>query len=112
VGGLVLVAGLVATFGPGLVGGLLVPASVLVLALALTVSIGFGINGTRYVAFLLCTRGRFTTDPLPWRLGRFLNWCYQAGLIRQAGISYQFRHRELQQYLVRSQPLPASPTAH
>jgi hypothetical protein len=39
---------------------------------------------------------------LPWRLGRFLHWCYtDAGLVRTAGIAYQFRHRELQDYLAR-----------
>ncbi|WP_370082510.1 NACHT domain-containing NTPase [Streptacidiphilus sp. MAP12-16] len=48
----------------------------------------------RYVATLLCTRGR-----LPWRLGRFLDWAYGAGLVRVSGTAYQFRHRELQDYL-------------
>jgi hypothetical protein len=36
---------------------------------------------------------------LPWRLSRFLNWCCEAGLIRVVGVAYQFRHRELQDYL-------------
>jgi hypothetical protein len=48
----------------------------------------------RYVAFLLATRGR-----LPWRLGYFLDWAADAGLMRMTGVSYQFRHRELQEYL-------------
>ncbi|MFJ5048290.1 NACHT domain-containing protein [Streptomyces sp. NPDC088719] len=52
----------------------------------------------RYVAFLVCTRGK-----LPWRLGPFLDWCCAAGLMRQSGTAYQFRHRELQQWL-RSHP--------
>ncbi|SDM24975.1 NACHT domain-containing protein [Nonomuraea maritima] len=55
----------------------------------------------RYVAFLLCTR-RWNRRWLPWRLGRFLRWGYDAGLLRTAGIAYQFRHRELQDHLVRS----------
>ena len=42
---------------------------------------------------------RWSNHWLPWRFGRFLHWCYEAGLIRVAGISYQFRHRELQDYL-------------
>ncbi|MER5227773.1 hypothetical protein [Streptomyces flaveus] len=51
---------------------------------------------TRYVVLLLCTRGR-----LPWRLGAFLNWAYGAGLLRISGNAYQFRHRELQDWLAR-----------
>jgi hypothetical protein len=48
----------------------------------------------RYAAFLTCTRGR-----LPWRLGRFLDWAYDAGLLRISGTAYQFRHLELQDHL-------------
>ncbi|MFI0863659.1 NACHT domain-containing protein [Streptomyces smyrnaeus] len=61
----------------------------------------FGGSATvRYVAFLLCMRGR-----LPWRLGRFLDQCYRIGLLRIAGTAYQFRHRELQDHLAhRHQP--------
>ena len=48
----------------------------------------------RYIALLICTRGR-----LPWRLGLFLDWANDAGLLRVSGIAYQFRHRELQDWL-------------
>jgi hypothetical protein len=48
----------------------------------------------RYFAFLLCTRGH-----LPWRLGYFLDACYQLGILRTAGTAWQFRHRELQDHL-------------
>jgi hypothetical protein len=51
----------------------------------------------RYLALLLATRGR-----LPWRLSRFLDWATRAGLMRMAGTAYQFRHRELQEYLALS----------
>ncbi|WP_211280206.1 NACHT domain-containing protein, partial [Streptomyces lushanensis] len=61
-----------------------------------------GAAGVRYLAFLLCTRRWWSARPLPWRLGRFLDWCCDAGLTRTAGIAYQFRHRELQDFLVRS----------
>ncbi|MFI6254192.1 NACHT domain-containing protein [Streptomyces sp. NPDC051016] len=50
--------------------------------------------GRRYLVFLCCSRGR-----LPWRLGGFLNWAYGAGLLRTSGTAYQFRHRELQDWL-------------
>ncbi|MFF2959142.1 NACHT domain-containing protein [Streptomyces sp. NPDC057963] len=61
-----------------------------------------GAAGVRYTAFLLCTRRWWSNQPLPWRLGRFLDWCCDAGLMRTAGIAYQFRHRELQDFLIRS----------
>ncbi|MGW5351453.1 NACHT domain-containing protein [Streptomyces sp. NPDC004031] len=50
----------------------------------------------RYLVFLCVCRGRL----LPWRLGAFLNWSYEAGLLRISGIAYQFRHRELQDWLI------------
>ncbi|MFE5813026.1 NACHT domain-containing protein [Streptomyces sp. NPDC056479] len=49
---------------------------------------------TRYVMLLLCTRRL-----LPWRLGTFLDWAYRGGLLRISGNAYQFRHRELQDWL-------------
>ncbi|MGW0602219.1 hypothetical protein ACWD11_34620 [Streptomyces sp. NPDC002776] len=49
---------------------------------------------TRYAVLLLCAR-----RVLPWRLGTFLNWAYQGGLLRISGNAYQFRHRELQEWL-------------
>ncbi|XVV00366.1 hypothetical protein ACQPW3_23285 [Actinosynnema sp. CA-248983] len=85
-----LVIGLVGALSFGLLTGL---------AIGLNFGVLLGLTGTRYVALLVCTRKWLTSEPLPWRLGRFLDWCYQAGLIRQAGIAYQFRHRELQHYL-------------
>jgi hypothetical protein len=77
----------------GLVGGLAAG-----LTFGLTGTFAGGLAGSRYVALLLCTRRR-NRHWLPWRLGRFLNWCYHAGLVRIAGNGYQFRHRELQDYL-------------
>jgi hypothetical protein len=32
-------------------------------------------------------------------MGRFLDWCCKAGLLRLEGVGYQFRHRELQDHL-------------
>lgn len=51
-------------------------------------------GGRRYLVFLCCIRGR-----LPWRVGVFLHWAYGAGLLRIGGVAYQFRHRELQDWL-------------
>jgi hypothetical protein len=49
---------------------------------------------TRYAVLLLYAR-----RVLPWRLGTFLDWAYQGGLLRISGNAYQFRHRELQEWL-------------
>jgi hypothetical protein len=35
----------------------------------------------------------------PLRFGAFLDWAHQAGLLRVSGIAYQFRHRQLQDWL-------------
>ncbi|MCI3272548.1 NACHT domain-containing NTPase [Streptomyces cylindrosporus] len=49
------------------------------------------------------------TPGLPLRLARFLDWCVVAGLMRASGVTYQFRHREFQEWLVRHPlPVPAS----
>ncbi|MEW2548612.1 NACHT domain-containing protein [Streptomyces sp. NPDC047002] len=59
----------------------------------------------RYAAFALCARAR---GLLPLRPGRFLACAYDAGLLRKSGNAYQFRHRELQQWLA-TEPAPAGP---
>ncbi|MGW1193076.1 tetratricopeptide repeat protein, partial [Streptomyces sp. NPDC002559] len=55
---------------------------------------GFASAARRYGVFLLCSRGK-----LPFRLADFLDWAVTAGLLRYSGPGYQFRHRELQQWL-------------
>ncbi|MFE7277587.1 hypothetical protein [Streptomyces sp. NPDC057623] len=47
----------------------------------------------RHVAMILSARGR-----LPLRLGAALEHSYRAGLLRRAGIAYQFRHLELRDH--------------
>ena len=96
--GLVLGLGgmLVIGLGFGLTSGL-----VSGLAVVSTVPLVIGLVGVQYIAFLLSVR-RWTVHWLPWRLGKFMHWCYQAGLLRIAGSGYQFRHKELLDYLSRS----------
>ncbi|WP_405996661.1 hypothetical protein [Streptomyces sp. NBC_00829] len=56
----------------------------------------------RYIVLILCTRG-----VLPWRLAGFMDWAYSAGLLRISGTAYQFRHRELQDWLAANpDPVP------
>ncbi|MGW0886022.1 hypothetical protein [Streptomyces sp. NPDC002671] len=66
------------------------------LSLAAMALFGPGAARVRYLALLLCTRRRRSDQRLPWRLQHFLDWCCQVGLMRTAGVAYQFRHRELQ----------------
>lgn len=54
----------------------------------------------RYFSLLLHTRRN-----LPWRLGRFLDDCYELGILRVSGTAWQFRHRELQDHLA-THPAP------
>ncbi|MGW7513904.1 NACHT domain-containing protein [Streptomyces massasporeus] len=101
--GLALGLGLGLAFG--LAGHVLGRTLGLMLVLGLAVGLAFGLYqlagaGRRYLVFLLCIRGR-----LPWRLGAFLHWAYDAGLLRISGVAYQFRHRELQDWLT-AHPAP------
>jgi hypothetical protein len=98
--------GLVVGLAVGLALGLLVG---LTAGLALGLALGLywlAGAGRRYLVFLCCVRGR-----LPRHLGAFLHWAYEAGLLRISGVAYQFRHRELQDWLT-THPLPddGSPT--
>ncbi len=96
-----LVAGIVSELRPGGLDGIEAAATAgptaLIFGLYLVAIGGPGNAGLRYLLLVLCMTRR-----LPWKLARFLHWCYtDTGLIRIAGIAYQFRHRELQDYLTR-----------
>jgi NACHT domain-containing protein len=85
-----LTAGLPVALTTGLTRGLPIG-----LPVGLTYGLAYRMSAARrYGAFLLCSRGR-----LPFRLGVFLDWAVTAGLLRYSGPAYQFRHRELQQWL-------------
>jgi hypothetical protein len=107
----------------GLTGGLLAGAIfasrgwfAFCLLLGLAKGIADGLCGWRYLGLLISTR-RWSSRWLPWRLGHFLTWCYDAGLLRIANIGYQFRHGEIQDFLLThptgatAPPLPAQPRA-
>jgi NACHT domain-containing protein len=42
----------------------------------------------------------------PLRFAAFLDWAHQAGLLRVSGVAYQFRHRQLQDWLTPPHPPP------
>jgi len=62
-----------------------------------------GLASLRYLALLVCTR--WGKAALPWRLGYFMSWCCEVGLLRVAGNGYQFRHIEMRDYLAQH-PMP------
>jgi hypothetical protein len=51
--------------------------------------------------YFIATRILAYHRQLPSHPARFLDWAYTVGLLRLSGISIQFRHHELQDYLVR-----------
>lgn len=73
------------------------------ISIAVTAALAFGPLGRhawiryRLGAALAAAHGR-----LPLKLNRFFNWATEAGLLRVSGSAYQFRHLELQQWLLRN----------
>jgi hypothetical protein len=59
--------------------------------------LAFGSQWSHYLltVVILARRGA-----LPTRPARFLDWAYEAGLVRMSGIAVQFRHHALQTYLL------------
>lgn len=72
------------------------PPQIAVAAGGVGLSVGLGAvadTWRRHVAMLILARGR-----LPIRLGAALEDSYRSGLLRRAGIAYQFRHLELRDH--------------
>lgn len=78
---------------------------VIAIPVAIIPSLFLAAVGVRYIiAVLFGAAARIH----PLRLGRFLDWAYDAGLLRISGVAYQFRHQELQDHLTsRRRPGPA-----
>lgn len=72
-----------------------------VLGLIYGITVGSSISSLwgRYLVTLVLAHGR-----LPWRTAEFMEWAYEAGLLRISGVAYQFRHQELANWLSRSTP--------
>jgi hypothetical protein len=104
-----LAAGLAAGFAAGLPFGLVawrqehrlaaalqvVLEVTLVLGLTVVISIGAS-SWVRYHIAVVCAALRGNG---PLRFGALLDWARDAGLLRESGIAYQFRHRQLQDRL-------------
>jgi hypothetical protein len=93
-----LAYGLAAAVTFGIAGGI---ASGLIAAFPL--GVGTWVNYHVAVAVVAC-RGQG-----PWRLGAFLDWACEAGLLRVSGLAYQFRHQQLQDWLTAGYATQISP---
>jgi hypothetical protein len=67
------------------------------LSLMFMVVLGFAPAWMRFIAGWAVTAAR---RRLPARLSRFMKWACDSGLLRISGATYQFRHRELQDWLL------------
>ena len=90
-----LTAGLTAGLAAGLTFGLAV-------GLTAGLAVGLGIlfsTSTACIRYLVGMAASMMERRLPPHLGRFLTWACDSGLLRVSGATYQFRHRELQDWL-------------
>lgn len=70
----------------------------LAITFGVTFGVVFGANyWTRYNVGAIIAAKRQQGPP---QFGAFLDWALQAGLLRISGVAYQFRHRQLQDWLV------------
>lgn len=75
------------------------------LAFGLTVGLTYGLvygltsGGGAWTRYQVCIAIIAVRQQGPLRFGAFLDWAQQAGLLRISGIAYQFRHRQLQDWL-------------
>lgn len=74
------------------------------LTIGLTFTTLVSLRRSPWLHYAIAVHGLRRTDRLPRRFTRFLDWAYEAGLLRLSGIAVQFRHRELQDWLTRAEP--------
>jgi MYXO-CTERM domain-containing protein len=81
---------------PGSISNSAVPGSISVALFVIVITMMVSGASVRYslAVILMAARGS-----LPLRLKRFLVWSVDAGILREAGTSYEFRHIELQRWL-------------
>jgi NACHT domain len=92
-----LVVGIAGWLAFGIAAGLIVG-----LAGGLAVGTRAAVSWVRYTLGHACAVSR---RRLPAHLGHFLSWAQDSGLLRVSGATYQFRHRELQDWLTAPLPL-------
>jgi hypothetical protein len=75
-----------------------VASLVALLALGLVASLMMGL--VTWIRYLVGCWLAYRKGMLPRRVGHFLDWAHRANLLRMSGTAAQFRHRELQAWLV------------
>ena len=60
---------------------------------------GLGITASTWTRYHIAVVIAAFRGKSPLRFGAFLDWAQQAGLLRVSGVAYQFRHRQLQDWL-------------
>nr|SBO97648.1 hypothetical protein BN4615_P7164 [Nonomuraea gerenzanensis] len=85
-----------------------VPVS-LACALIGGVTFGLAFGAVAWTRTMIGLAVAATRGLLPLRLWTFLDWACEARLLRVSGATYQFRHRELQDFLTSAPPLGPSP---
>jgi len=105
-GGSTVVVGSMVVFHATGPGRQIAPEIMLWAALAITAGLALPLSGgltgvhscawARYRAALVADAAHGRS---PLRFGRFLDWAHDAGLLRASGVAYQFRHRQLQDWL-------------
>lgn len=104
-----VVVGLVTMLAFGVAGGL---ATMLAFGLEAVLVVGlpiaFGV--TSWPRFMIANMLGARRRALPPQLAAFPDWAYDAGLLRLSGIECQFRHAELQRWLIREQAEPIEPS--
>lgn len=91
---------------PNAPGGTVVAAVVSLTAgalLGLVLGLAFGVAGHAWMRYAIAVVGGSNRQQVPFRFGRFLHWAQEAGILRVAGGSYQFRHVALRDWL-RTEP--------
>lgn len=96
-----------AHLAPGIADGAVVGFLVATLAAILVAS-----GPHAWLVYVAATFRFARSGQLPLRLMAFLDDAHRLGLLRAVGPAYQFRHAELQQYLVKTFRLDARTTSH
>jgi len=96
-----LAAWLAVGLGIGLAGGLAFGRAFgLAAGMGAGMAVGMALGLAIWIRYLIgCWLAR-RKGLLPRRVGRFFNWACRAGLLRMSGTAAQFRHRELQAWLM------------
>lgn len=81
------------------------------IGLAVGLAIGLATGLAVWVRYVLGSWLACRKELLPLRAGRFLDWAYRANLLRMSGTAAQFRHRELQAWLLNTGPEASEPPA-